>query len=472
MSKFEELLTFYSQVLDSVDLKVDENGTITFAPPGAIDKNGDPLVMDAVVEGKRWVLPTKELLRESPWDTRIAFHPLSENTLNGESAVIGKLKAAINVKLGAVIGELLGQLTRFAADPQSQGTVSAKASKYLKLVPDLKAIGAEKMVQMVERSGLSADRRFVNVYLKKGGKVLDHKYQCAAIVRFPFREELNGETPKAFGVTLSKKDQASFKALFDYILPGNDDLSTYSVGSSSNTASKFDALMKGFANVAVQLNEVIAAHKKILPTYKDMSINLDWVETMGHLDKLADVIPPLPGNIGESGRDPRTEGGAAAQAMAPRARRLFEHQLPAKTRESTTVSVPVATERPIREMEVAVGAPAKDEGELTFAERMARQRQQAQNPQGGYGNRVAPVPGGYGTRQYQPADAGVPGWANSGSTTLVVAGQDPNDRRYQQQDSRWGGQFDRQPARSFSDRMASFQSGGTFRRGGTGGFQV
>lgn len=470
MRKFDELLTFYSQVLDAVDLKVDEDGAITFEPPGAVDKNGEPMVMPAVLEGKRWVLPTKAILDESPWDTKIAFHPLSENILNGESAVVGKLKAAINVKLGAVIGELLGQLTNFAAHPESQGTVSAKASKYLKLVPDLKSISAERMVQIVERSGLSADRRFVNVYLKKGGKVLDHKYQCAAIVRFPFREELEGKDPKAFGVTLSKKDQASFKALFDYLLPDNDEVATYSVGSSSNSASKFDALLKAFAKVATQLNEISALHKKILPTYKDLTINLDWVETLPLLDKLADVIPPLPGNIGESAREPRTEG-AAGQAIAPKAKRMFEQQLPAKANESVRVSADV-TAQPT----AVVAEPEPDDSQLTFSERIAKQRQRAQQAANtGYGRQPAAPTRGYGARQYQPADAGVPGWAANQSTTIVVAGQDPNDKRYESREhNRWGSQVNRQDVRPFSERMAGIRPQETFRgssnRGGN--FQV
>lgn len=471
MSKLDQLLTFYSQVLDAVDLKVDESGEITFAPPGAVDKDGKAMVIPAMVEGKRWTLPTKEVLNDSPWETKIAFHPLSENVLNGESAVIGKLKAAINVKLGAVIGELLGHLTRFAADPASQGNVPAKASKYLKLVPNLKEISAKRMVEMVERSGQSPDRRFVNLYLRRGGKVADHRYQCAAIVRFPFREDLNGEAPRAFGVDISKKDQASFKALFDYILPDNDDIATYSVGSSANTASKFDALLKAFAAVATQLNAIIETHKKILPTYKDLTINLDWVETLPLLDKLADVVPPLPGNIGESVRDPRTEG-AATQAIAPTAKRMFESQLPPKTQEAVRASVPTTA------TSVAPAAPAdeaKDLRELSFAERIARQRnREIQQRTGGYGARAPAATGGYGSgygsRQYQPADAQVPAWMNNPSTTRVVAGHDP---AAPVEDDRWRSRGPaagvRQP---FSERMARAQSGPMFRGRGGGSFQV
>lgn len=319
-SKTERVLTFYRGLLNSLDLVVDEDGRIAFAPPGAVDKKGNPVFQDALVDGKRWCLPTQDILDQAKWEENIAFHPFSENFANEESETLTKLKAAINLKLGTTVGKLMVYLTEFAADAERHGKVSAKASKFLRLVPNLKAISSERIEEIFERSTLHADRRFVNVYMKKGGSLDGMTYGYAAMVTFPFRKELDGAEPKVFGVTISKKDQASFKTLFDFILPGNDELSTYSAGSSSNTAPRLEALLKAYVKLANVLNELVTVHKKVLPTYDELLINTDWAAELSQFAALADVIPPLPGNIGAAIKDRRTDQGVQ---MKPAANRLF-----------------------------------------------------------------------------------------------------------------------------------------------------
>lgn len=472
--KHQSLLAFYQKVLETVDLKVDEEGFIAFQPAGAIDKDGKPLVIQAAVEGKRWVLPTDEVLSENHWDELMAFHPLSENFLNGESAVLAKFKAAINLKLGAVIGEILGALTKYASDVDAQknGNVGAKASKYLKLVPHLKEVSAERMAQIIEKTELASDRRFVNLYLKRGGMLNDTKHTWVCVVGFPFRQELDGEEPKVFGVTISKKDQASFKALFDYILPDNDDLAQYSSAPKAKSAAKFDALLRAFANVAIQLNEMVQTHRKQIPSYKDLMIDLSWMEELDAIDKMADVVPPLPGNVGEGVRDGRVEG-AVKQSNAPvRAKRMFE-QAPAESRTEREV-IPHKPEtlrdEPRGERQAPAGqAPARDPENLTFSERMRRQaednRQQRQ-VSAGYQRSSS----GYGSRNYAgTARDQIPPWMEEGGSSRVVAGSPPREEQ-----GRYGSReamHDR-PAGSFSDRMRG-QSAPQRSYGGRGGsFQV
>jgi hypothetical protein len=458
-SKTERVLTFYRELLNSLDLVVDEEGMIAFAPPGAVDKQGNPVFQEALLDGRRWCLPTPAILDASPWKEYIAFHPLSENFANEESETLTKLKAAINLKLGATVGKILMYLTDFAADAERHGKVPAKAAKFLKLVPNLKSISADRMAEIVEKSTLHADRRFVNVYLKKGGVLAGVTYGYAAMVTFPFRRELEGAEPKVFGVTISKKDQQSFKALFDYILPDSEELSAYSAGSSSHTAPRLEALLKAYLRLTAVLNELVETHKKILPTYQELVINTSWEEEMQHLRALADVIPPLPGNIGEAVKDRKTDQGVQ---MKPAANRLFgqketkerrhEPSRPASTGYQPHSEAPAALAAPRVEAAPVTSPVKEDLSKLSFAERQQRARereQEAARLHSGYGlHRDQPAQTGY--RSYQTVDPNIPDWMRQGETNFQVAGDVQGQPGYAQHQRYQPGE----PAGSFSDRMS------------------
>jgi hypothetical protein len=466
-NKHERLLEFYMQVLATVNIKpVDDLGQLSYISP---DDASD--ITAAAVKGKRLVLPTREALRIPEfWESHVAFHPLSENFLNGESPVLAKLKAMINLKLGAVTAELMSWLVSYAADTERQnsGNVSAGASKYLKLVPNIKQVTAERFSDIIKKSSGSNDKRFVNLYLKRGGDLLDSRYQWVCTATFPFRHELEGEEPKVFGVKISKKDQESLKALFDYILPGNDEIATYSAGSKIKSACKFDATLRAFANIAERLNEVIQLHKKIIPTYKDLKIDTDWILTLQDLDKLSEVVPALPFNEGESVRDRRTEGAATATVgTSEKARRVF-------TEVEEEVKPVEKVVQPQERVERPAPTPVKDEHhpqQASFAERMAQRHQNA--PNRGYGNPQGNYQRNYGT----PQNEQVPAWAQTAAEggSLKIAG-DPDRQAYQagqgyasvgqggyRQSSPWGAQSERVSAMS--------GHGGMGRRGPMPGYR-
>jgi hypothetical protein len=468
--KHEALLQIYTEVLASCDLIVDERGQVSYAPAGTEEP------IPAAVAGKRLVLPTPEALNERGfWEDHTAFHPLSENFLHGESPVLAKLKAGMKIKLGGTIAELMGWLVKFAANPDQQatGAVGAKASKYLKLVPNIKEITAERIEEIIERSSGSNDRLFVNLYLKRGGDILDSRYQWACIATFPFRQELDGAEPKVFGVKLSQKDQASFKALFDYILPENDRIETYSAGSKIKSACKFDACLRSFAKIAARLNEVIQTHRKIIPTYKDLTIKLDWFDKLGELDRLESVVPPLPENEGEAALDRRAEGGAKAKSApavsAAKARRVFAGDQVQKAK-------PAPERRQIEAHEddeethtkpqlVDVRHSDEPHPHESFSERMARMRQGAgQSPQQQRGYQDPHLRN---QRNYAgTAETAIPDWAlnQDGKSMTVASNEQPATLGR-------GPQFrgDR-PATSFSERMhGSRRAGGGVTFGPVGG---
>lgn len=468
-SKHERLLTFYSQTLDAVDVKVNEDGALVYMPPDAVEKDGSPMRTPARLDGKQWILPTKEVLNDSPWEDHIAFHPLSENILNGESTTLTNFKALANIKLNTIVANLMLHLTEFAANPAAHANAPAKASKFLKLVPNINETTLKHMKELYKRSDASVDRRFISLYIKKGGRVSGNQYPWATIVSFPFRHELDGEQGKAFGVSFSKKDQASFKALFEYILPESDDLQSYSAGGTSHTAPKFESFLKAFVKVATQLNEIVTAHKKILPTYKNLLIDLEWVETLGEVDKLADVVPPLPGNVGDPARDSRAESGAKATPThsTAKAQRVFSQPATPREAPAREVREEVRTEAPAR---AVAEERMEDVAGETFAQRMERQSRAGhmRENQSRYGQRQEQAQSTrYGARQYGPRKDEVPTWAEEqekgGTGSRVVAGHDPKN---QPQGPQYGSRQQGGPVGSFSERMSGRGSNYGGNRGG------
>src|SRR3569623_1540953 len=100
MNKHEQLMNLYTGVLTSLDIIVEDNGELSFQPKGEIGKDGKPMRLPAIVDKKRWVLPTRDVLAmDGVFEDHIAFHPLSENILNSFSETIIKLKSVVNYKV-------------------------------------------------------------------------------------------------------------------------------------------------------------------------------------------------------------------------------------------------------------------------------------------------------------------------------------------------------------------------------------
>ena len=83
-----ELLDIYKSILKFAGLEADAQGYVRLM--------GDDSKDQFLVNGKALVLPTDEQLQTMNTAQKMAFHPLAESTIRGESLVIQKLKDAIN----------------------------------------------------------------------------------------------------------------------------------------------------------------------------------------------------------------------------------------------------------------------------------------------------------------------------------------------------------------------------------------
>lgn len=305
-----EIRQLYKSILSSLQMQADENGMITLQVGGE--------KFPATCNDKRLVLPTQEVLRTADWNKVIAFHPLSENILRGESAVLKKLRGLVVFRVCEVITCLMTELTEIAADKDNHKKLSPTQSEFLSLMPkaDAKTVKAfDKIFSVASQEG---DHRVCSIYLKRGGHWKGNKYSRLAVTSFPITEDFDSDESEIFGQKLRKADKDAFKALFLYLLPNADstDLEEYSHGSNSMTAPYFHALMKAYIRMAKQLNKITYKFRKHLDNPDELLIDVEWEEALEDLSIYKDLIPSLSGNEGEptskDGEDEPVVGGSKA----------------------------------------------------------------------------------------------------------------------------------------------------------------
>lgn len=291
----EDLLEFYTAILNSVNIGFNQNSMAHMnlggtAFPATIKDLGD----------KRLVLPTREVLRASEWDSLVAFHPLAENIYRGESPVLKKLKSLINYHLSSVLASLLEELTEIAVDKELQKKLKPKQTRMIDRIPKVNGKTLNSFNKIINSISSKGSKRLINIYLKHGGRYKGEDYPRVAITSFPVMDEANNDDKTIFGVKMaSKKDFESFFSLMDYILPECDLAETYNHGSRSMDAPYFDALMHSYLKIAKQLNKVTWLFRKQLKDADALHIDVSWEDGLQDMSYYRSLIPGLEGNDGE-----------------------------------------------------------------------------------------------------------------------------------------------------------------------------
>jgi hypothetical protein len=300
-----KMLKFYESLLAAAGLTTTSDGCVSIKT----SKDPKPLTL----KGKRLVLPTSEHLRHSDRDSKVVFHPLTENVMRGESEVFERFRMALNGRINVVFGTVMHCLLQLGTSQAEQHKLSPEQSEFLSKVKnaDEKTLLALKKV-MDSVSATQHQKLFVSMFIKRGGTVGDKRFARVGVVHFPFYNDLKKAEPEFHGVKLRVKDREALIGLLDYILPEQDIAGVYNRGSNSTIAPSLEALMLSFLAIAAPLNDLIARFEGVLPD--NLQIDADWVETMGNLDILLPEIRSVPMQAGNEGVVPGQEGVAAAAA--------------------------------------------------------------------------------------------------------------------------------------------------------------
>lgn len=299
------LLDFYRSILGSLGTPVNEEDMVSMEIGGQH--------FPCKCNGRRVVIPTPKILKESQWDKYIAFHPLSENVYRGESPMLKKLRALVNFRLSSVLSVLVSELTEIAADTDQHSKLSPRQSDYLSTMKDADGRTVKDVEKVLDNIG-TTQNRLVSIYLKRGGKFKGEEFSRVAITSFPIMDEFENEDRSVFGVKLRVKDFKGLKALIEYIVPNATDLDAYSYGSNSMSAPYFHVLMHAYLKVAKRLNKVVKMFKSRLDkdVYEGLLIDTSWESEIDDISKYRDLVPVLDGNDGEL----CTDGEEAEEAQA------------------------------------------------------------------------------------------------------------------------------------------------------------
>ena len=304
-----QLDQLYKSILESLGLQIDpENSMVSMLL--ADDK------FPCTCIDKRLVLPTQEVLRNPRWNETVAFHPICENVIKGESPILKKFRALIAYRLTEVISGTMLVLMNIAVNRDLHSRLTPAQSEFLSLVADADAKTYEALESVLAAiDPETTDRRIVSIYQKRGGMFNGERYSRIAVTSFPIHEEFDEPESVIFGVKMRKKDKLAIAALFNYIVPNADSEVEYSYASNDMTAPYFHSLTKAYTRVARRLNTVVRKFKKHISNHEGFTINIDWEDELDQLAKFRDMIPVLEGNDGELSNEP-VKTSAAGRPIA------------------------------------------------------------------------------------------------------------------------------------------------------------
>lgn len=293
------LSDFYTRVLNSIGLVVDDEGFIK------IKSGKDTILLTA--SGKQMVLPTKEHIGSMLGTdehgkvvaVKVPYNPLYETAIRGDGVSLLKTKYAIENAFVMKIGIAGYMLLAVLSDPELQKNTSLALSKFISETVNVAGPGTKKLVDdtMVnnwEKLFAQADKidGFINIHLKKNGISDGIKYTRLAVMSFPVYDSLLEAVPDTpmYGTKLRKKDIAMFKLIFEYLFPVRTKHNTVEEGSSDPEAPGFVSLMALYIKQTQILMNTFEELKSIDQEYYDkgkidMQVTLEEILTASNVWK-------------------------------------------------------------------------------------------------------------------------------------------------------------------------------------------
>lgn len=327
----DKIIDYYKTLLSLGWLVADEDGQISV-------QLGDEL-MPATINGKRMILPTREQMKNTNWDSRVGFHPLRESYNLGVSDVVAGLRDQFVQRLNTSISYLMKELISIAHDQEGQKNLTTEQAQVLNALPKCDDRTVKDFASLMKntKSRNNADQ-FINIHIRRGGVVKGVTFGRAGIVKFPIYDQLKASKEPVNGVKLSVKDREMLTKLYEFIFPEiATDPEFFSVGVSSRSAPFLEALVRSALGVADSLAEASQPYmdKVDLPQILYFNPALgDWKEIFDSKDmveQLARTIPPL--NANEDGHLADIAKEKEAEAPSRDERRPATRDVPT-TRES------------------------------------------------------------------------------------------------------------------------------------------
>jgi len=287
-----KIINLYEQMIDYAGLNIDNDKVYV----GDV-ANKDPFL----VGGKQLIIPTRDMLKNIDGNSMTIFHPLSEDIIKGESAVINKLRYAINIRINISICILMQSLLNLAASPEHHKKLSPEQSELLYNIKDIDEKTTRNFINYTLKEVKDKEDRMLSyIYLKRGGTLAGVKYPRVGIVSFPFFQSLTDGEKFKFRV----KDIEVYKAVFEYIFSEATDHEAYNYGSRSEIAPYLDALMVTSYKLTERINEVIELYRDYIDEPDTIMFNHDWYDTLKDVETFKIEIKAIPNHVVEPVAEP------------------------------------------------------------------------------------------------------------------------------------------------------------------------
>lgn len=307
-----KLNDFYTSFLTGVGLVITEEGYVKL--PVTDDVAG--VAFPATVSKKSLVLPTDENLTKVVGENVIVFHPLNEDLERGPSKILEFVRLYSRQELEVQAILLMRNILRLTASTEIHKKLSPDQSEVLDVVKGLDTKGIERVIgnfdTLIDRLDVnSPEKSLIHIYLRRSGKIGEKAYRQVATVTFPIYEQLIEGESTILGVKFSKAAVKALTDVFEYVFPDIATKGAYNVGSNSNIAPKFEAVIGAVASMMISINRIIE-----LVNTDDMIIfeecepmNLEWVQQIGKFDEMHREIQMVPMQHGNEGELEIGEGG-------------------------------------------------------------------------------------------------------------------------------------------------------------------
>ena len=254
------------------------------------------------VNKRKLVLPTNANLQSLSDTEYMFFHPMSENFARGDSVIFNYLKTLITLRVNYSLIGLATVLLQIAGDKQMDGKLNSTQLELLTYIPKVDKKTVDNWLNAASKLDIDTNT-FFSVYNKRNGKINGATFNRVAVVRFPLIEQLqdpaNSEywsAPKA----IRKADWVNYQGLMNYLLPNWDVDNSYSGYSDSMEAPSFHALVMAFVTIMERIGTVASNFSDLIDAQDLIVPDLDKLkDAINHLQRYANIISPLDGNIGE-----------------------------------------------------------------------------------------------------------------------------------------------------------------------------
>ena len=296
----DEIIEHYKILLAIGWLYAEDDGLISVLSAGDL--------MPATINGKRWILPTREQMKNTNWENRIGFHPVRESYNLGVSDILGALRDQWQARLHASIAHLMRQLLAIANDQKNQKNLTPDQSQVLNALPKVTANTVATFASLLKNTASRGDAdQFIKIMIRRGGTVKGKVYGRAGLVKFPIYEALTAskDTP-VNGVTMTNKDRTMLISLFEFIFPSlKDDPEAFNVGIDSRSAPFMESLTRCTFKVIKELRKSAEPYLSImlLPELLEFPANMDfWLEAFDSKDMISLMASTIP-NMSEFDND-------------------------------------------------------------------------------------------------------------------------------------------------------------------------